>query len=104
MTGMFAGQTALITGAASGIGEAVAQHFSQRGARVVGVDRSEALSEATARLPGTGHLAIVADLTEESAAERVRALSRSAVWLRRVCSCGENQVPALQSSPMKIRG
>ena len=31
-------------------------------------------------------------------------LSRSAVWLRRVSSSGENQVPALQSSPMKMRG
>ena len=34
----------------------------------------------------------------------VLLLSRSAVWLSRVSSAGENQVKALQSSPWKIRG
>ena len=39
----------------------------------------------------------------EAAAAR-RLLSRSAVWLSRDSSAGENQVKALQSSPLKIRG
>ncbi len=34
----------------------------------------------------------------------VLLLSRSAIWLSRVSSAGENQVKALQSSPWKIRG
>ena len=34
----------------------------------------------------------------------VLLLSRSAVALSRDSSVGENQVPALQSSPLKIRG
>ncbi len=34
----------------------------------------------------------------------VLLLSRSAVELRRDSSVGENQVAALQSSPLKIRG
>lgn len=67
----FAGRTAVITGAASGIGEAVARHFAQLGARVVGVDRSTAVTDTLAELPGSGHLGIVADLTETHAAERV---------------------------------
>lgn len=67
----FAGRTAVITGAASGIGEAVARHFAQLGARVVGVDRSAAVIDSTAELAGGGHLGIVADLTETHAAQRV---------------------------------
>lgn len=62
----FAGKTALITGAASGIGFAVAQHFAAGGGRVIGVDRSgDALDAALSTLPSLGaapHQAIKADL------------------------------------------
>jgi 2-deoxy-D-gluconate 3-dehydrogenase len=71
MTNDFAGRTAVVTGAASGIGDAVAHHFAGLGARIVGVDRSAAVSEAMSRLPGNGHVGIVADLTEADAAPRV---------------------------------
>lgn len=70
MADTFAGRVAVITGAASGIGEAVARHFAQRGARVVGVDLSVAVADSMARL-GDRHLGIVADLTETDAADRV---------------------------------
>ena len=62
-------------------------------------------------------LDVVADRVADEAAGRVGEaeapggrlrggprLSRSAVWLSRASSAGENQVPALQSSPLKIRG
>jgi NAD(P)-dependent dehydrogenase (short-subunit alcohol dehydrogenase family) len=42
MTGRIEGKTALITGAGSGIGRACAQRFHAEGARIVGLDISEA--------------------------------------------------------------
>jgi len=68
-----AGRVAIVTGAASGIGVAVAELFAERGARVVGVDRAETVRDAVAALPGTGHHAIVADLTASGAADAVAA-------------------------------
>ena len=62
---------AVVTGAASGIGNAVAQLFAERGARIIGVDRAEGVREAVAALPGTGHHAVVADLTASGAADAV---------------------------------
>ena len=66
-------RVAIVTGAASGIGVAVAELFAERGARVVGVDRAETVRDAVAALPGTGHHAIVADLTASGAADAVAA-------------------------------
>lgn len=71
MTGELAGRTAIVTGAASGIGEAVARRFAQLGARVVGVDRVEAVVDSMSSLSGGPHHGIVAELTEPDAARRV---------------------------------
>lgn len=75
----FSGKIVVVTGSASGIGHTVAHHLAERGARIVGVDRSEGIGEFLAELPGTGHHGIMKDLTDPAAAaeaigETVRAV------------------------------
>jgi len=69
MTGRLAGKTAIVTGAASGIGQASAALFAAEGARVIAVDRPGAFkAEAPA---GVTHLE--ADITGQDAPERIVA-------------------------------
>ncbi len=66
------GRTALITGAASGIGYATAQALSERGARLLLVDRDvESLERAAASMPGSHPLGC--DVSDEEAMERLLA-------------------------------
>ncbi|MCX7890676.1 MAG: SDR family NAD(P)-dependent oxidoreductase, partial [Rhodobacteraceae bacterium] len=60
MTG-FNGKTALVTGAAGGIGLAVVRLLRERGARVAAADRDLSGVEAEARLPGDLREAAYAD-------------------------------------------
>ncbi|MDQ2756645.1 MAG: 3-hydroxybutyrate dehydrogenase [Actinomycetota bacterium] len=57
-----AGRTAMVTGAASGIGEAVARRFAAAGARVYAVDLSDDALAPLAQLPGV--TPVVADLAD----------------------------------------
>lgn len=67
----FAGRRALVTGAASGIGRAVARRLAGEGAEVVGLDISnDGLQETFASLPGSRHLAV--DVTSDEALAAVR--------------------------------
>jgi 3-oxoacyl-[acyl-carrier protein] reductase len=59
------GRTALITGAASGIGRAVAAHYLAAGARVVVADRSPRAAEVADELGADG--GVVLDATDEDA-------------------------------------
>jgi 3-oxoacyl-[acyl-carrier protein] reductase len=63
--GVLDGRTALVTGAASGIGGAIARHFADAGAALVLVDRDARVAETAAALDAAGH--VVADLTDEAA-------------------------------------
>jgi dihydroxycyclohexadiene carboxylate dehydrogenase len=73
----FAGKTALVTGAAQGIGRSVALRLAREGAQVVLVDRSDLVEEAR-REAGADALAIVADLESfaGAAAAAEQALTR----------------------------
>lgn len=75
----FAGRIAVVTGAASGIGRAVAKYLAIHGALVAGVDRGPGLEEQIGTLSRPAaqgdatkkHLAVIQDLTEPGAAEAV---------------------------------
>lgn len=70
------GRVAIVTGAARGIGRAVARAYAREGAMVVAVDRIAAeLQEVVAELQASGAAvrAVALDLTEPAAAARVLA-------------------------------
>jgi 2-keto-3-deoxy-L-fuconate dehydrogenase len=67
-----AGKIALVTGAGSGIGEAIARLFAVQGARVIIADlQAEAAGRVASDLQAQGHLAeaFTLDVTEEDAVE-----------------------------------
>jgi short-subunit dehydrogenase len=74
----FAGRTAVLTGAASGIGEHVAYGLAHRGSDLVLVDVDEARLETVGRRITTAHpgltvQTLVADLSDRSAVEAIAA-------------------------------
>src|SRR4051794_41800396 len=73
MAGRLAGRTALVTGASSGIGRAIALGLAEAGARVaVGARRRDPLMELAARIEegGSGALPLRLDVTGEAACRR----------------------------------
>lgn len=58
------GQTAVVTGGASGIGQAIAELLAGQGATVAILDRDEAVETAAQRLPGGVHFGVRADLRD----------------------------------------
>lgn len=75
--GRLAGRVALVSGAASGIGLAIARRFAAEGAQIVATDRSaDGLTKAMAVLDGGGqrHRSFVMDVTEETGWQEVAAL------------------------------
>ncbi|WP_193105105.1 GolD/DthD family dehydrogenase [Brachybacterium sp. FME24] len=74
MSNDFTDQIAVITGAATGIGNAIATYLAERGARIAGVDIAPSLQEALAALPGEGHLAVTANIADATVAHE--AISR----------------------------
>ena len=66
--GDFSGRTVLVTGAAAGIGRAIAEGFAEKGARVALADRDEKVAGVAAGL-GKAHLAQVVDVTDEAGVE-----------------------------------
>ncbi|MEV8089113.1 3-oxoacyl-ACP reductase [Streptomyces nigra] len=68
-----AGRTALVTGAARGIGEAVAETLARDGARVVVLDVPQAEDDARRVADRLGGAALALDITAPDAGERIAA-------------------------------
>ena len=87
----FAGEIALVTGAASGIGKACAEALLKRGAAVVGLDRNPAI-EAMWKRPGFP--GVVCDLTDAQIDTGDRQ-DRQTLWRRRHAGPERRHLPRL---------
>ncbi|MET8992680.1 glucose 1-dehydrogenase [Nonomuraea wenchangensis] len=72
----FDDRVALVTGAGSGIGRAMAVAFARAGARVVAADVDRARAEETAAIVGEAALAVTADVGDQAS---VAALTEAAI-------------------------
>lgn len=78
MTQRLSGKTALVTGAASGFGEAIAKIYAQEGARVAVVDVDQAGAERVAAEIGDAAIAVGCDVTQRDQVDAAVAATRSA--------------------------
>jgi NAD(P)-dependent dehydrogenase (short-subunit alcohol dehydrogenase family) len=73
MTGLLDGRVALITGAGSGIGAAIAHAMADAGARIVAVDIDGAAADRTAAAIGREAAGFVCDVTDRGRCDRLAA-------------------------------
>jgi NAD(P)-dependent dehydrogenase (short-subunit alcohol dehydrogenase family) len=107
MNGRFAGKTALVTGASSGIGRAAAERLAAEGAAVALVARGEdALGEVAAAIERAGGRAIVAPADVREVEDVRRAVARAAEAFGHldvvVCSAGVSTAGALRQVPDEV--
>lgn len=78
--GRFTGKTVIVTGAASGIGRAVASRVAHEGGRVIAVDiSSERLSELAASLPESIVTTVTGDITKQEDVDAIVAAAEGRI-------------------------
>lgn len=77
MTSRLAGKVTLITGAASGIGSAIARRCLAEGGSVVCADRSETAAADLATALGPGAIAVGCDVTDQGSMQRAVGVVRA---------------------------
>lgn len=80
MTARLSGKTALVTGAATGIGRAIADRFVAEGARVVYADRNADGAAEAAAAAGANALAVTVDIADEASVQAGYAAVADAGW------------------------
>ena len=98
--GRFAGRTAIVTGAASGIGRATAGRIAREGGRVVAVDVSEArLQELAQSLAGADVVPVVGDITRQADVDAIVAAADGRVdVLANVAGVNDDFSPAHETT------
>ena len=79
MPGLLDGKIALVTGAGSGIGEAIAKAMAEAGARVVAVDVNGEAATRTGKAIGGGAVAMACDVTDRAACDALGVTVRREV-------------------------
>ena len=73
MSGVLEGKLALVTGAGSGIGEAIARAMAEAGARLIAVDVNGKAASRTAEAIGGGALGLACDVTDRAQCDGLAA-------------------------------
>lgn len=79
MPGLLVGSIALVTGAGSGIGEAIAVAMAREGARIVSIDINIGAAVRVARSAGENAVGLACDVTDRLACDALAAKVRSEV-------------------------
>ncbi|WP_382307859.1 SDR family NAD(P)-dependent oxidoreductase [Herbiconiux sp. UC225_62] len=98
--GRFAGQTVIVTGAASGIGRATASRIAREGGRVVAVDISaERLQDFADSLPEADVVPVAGDITKQEDIDRIVAAAGERIdGLANVAGVNDDFSPAHETS------
>src|ERR1044072_5166462 len=79
MPGLLVGASALVTGAGSGIGEAIAVAMAREGARIVSVDINIGAAVRVARVVGENAVGLGCDVTDRTACDMLAAKVRAEI-------------------------